>query len=57
MWSLPRGLIGAVAIAAVLAVAGAANGTKFSWGPAQKIDEIAGNSAELNTPLQDGCPI
>jgi len=58
MWSLPRGLIGAVAITAVLAVVGAANGMHFSpWAPAQKIDEIGGNSVELNTSALDGCPI
>ena len=58
MWSLPRGLMGAVAITAVLAVAGVASGRLFaSWAPAQKIDEIAGNSSDLNTPSQDGCPI
>jgi WD40-like Beta Propeller Repeat len=28
-----------------------------SWSPAQKIDEIAGNNSELNTPSLDGCPI
>ena len=28
-----------------------------AWGTAQKIDEIAGNNSELNTPFQDGCPI
>ena len=27
------------------------------WAPAEKIDEIAGNSPELNTPSLDGCPI
>ncbi len=27
------------------------------WSGAQKIDEIAGNSSELNTPSVDGCPI
>jgi hypothetical protein len=27
------------------------------WSTAQKIDEIAGNSSELNTPSMDGCPI
>ena len=58
MWSLPRGLVGVVAITAVLAVVGAANGMQFSaWTPAQKIDEIGGNSAELNTAAVDGCPI
>ena len=25
--------------------------------PAQKVDEIAGNNSELNTPALDGCPI
>lgn len=39
-------------------VASAAAGPQFSgWSKAQKIDEIAGNSSELNTPLVDGCPI
>lgn len=58
MWSLPRGLVGAVAITAVLAVVGVANGMQFtSWASAQKIDEIAGNSPELNTAALDGCPI
>ena len=57
MWSLPRGLIGAVAITAVFVV-GTANGMTFtSWAAAQKIDTIGGNSAELNTPSLDGCPI
>ena len=28
-----------------------------AWGTGQKIDEIAGNNSELNTPSQDGCPI
>jgi hypothetical protein len=27
------------------------------WGAAQKIDEIGGNHADLNTPSMDGCPI
>jgi len=27
------------------------------WAAAQKVDEIAGNSAEVNTPSLDGCPI
>ncbi len=58
MWSLPRWLVGAVAITAVLAGVGAASGMQFSsWSSAQKIDEIAGNSAELNTTAVDGCPI
>jgi hypothetical protein len=46
------------ALVSVLALAAAAQATNFSaWGNAQKIDEIAGNSSELNTPFQDGCPI
>lgn len=58
MWGLPRFLIGAVVITAVLTVAGVANGMQFSpWAAAQKIDEIAGNSPELNTAAVDGCPI
>lgn len=44
-----------VSLTALVAAAQAAN---FSdWGTAQKIDEIGGNSSELNTPFQDGCPI
>ena len=44
-----------VSLTALTAVGHAMN---FSaWGTAQKIDEIAGNNSELNTPFQDGCPI
>jgi len=43
----------AVAVAA-LALAGLA---AAAWASAQKIDEIGGNSSELNTPSLDGCPI
>ena len=58
MWSLPRLFIGAAAITAVLAVSGVASGMQFSsWRSAQKIDDIAGNSSELNTAAVDGCPI
>jgi hypothetical protein len=33
-------------------------GPHFSaWAPAQKLDEVAGNNAEVNTPFLDGCPI
>lgn len=46
----------ALAVAALAAAAGA--GPHFAaWAPAQKLDEIAGNSADLNTPFLDGCPI
>ena len=45
-------------IAAALTLAGAAIAMHFSpWATAQKIDEIGGNSAELNTASLDGCPI
>jgi hypothetical protein len=44
-----------ISLTALTAVGHAMN---FSaWGTAQKIDEIAGNNSELNTPFQDGCPI
>jgi hypothetical protein len=33
-------------------------GKDFSdWGAPQKVDDTNGNSSELNTPSQDGCPI
>ena len=47
----------AVAATAVLLV-GIASAKNFApWAPAQKIDEIFGNSSELNTAFIDGCPI
>jgi hypothetical protein len=47
----------AVAIGSLVSAA-AADAAHFSaWAPAQKIDEIAANSSELNTPSLDGCPI
>jgi WD40-like Beta Propeller Repeat len=47
-----------VALMSLAALAAAAQAANFSaWGSAQKIDEIAGNSSELNTPFIDGCPI
>jgi len=49
---------GVVAVGASLAAVAWAGGPHFSvWAPAQKIDEIAGNSVELNTVALDGCPI
>jgi hypothetical protein len=48
----------AIAIASVVPLAAAAEAMQLSgWAPAQKADEIAGNSSELNTPFLDGCPI
>jgi hypothetical protein len=46
------------ALMSLTALVAAAQARSFSaWGDAQKIDEIAGNSSELNTPFMDGCPI
>jgi hypothetical protein len=45
-----------VLVLSVTATAAAAPALS-DWSTAQKIDEIAGNSSELNTPLLDGCPI
>ena len=40
------------------ATAAAASAMQLSsWSTAQKIDEMGGNSSELNTPSLDGCPI
>jgi WD40-like Beta Propeller Repeat len=48
----------AVAVAVLGATAATvAQATQFSaWVSAQKVDEIAGHSSELNTPFLDGCP-
>jgi hypothetical protein len=55
--ALRAGTIGAL-VALIVVVASPASAKEFSpWGPAQKIDEIDGNNAELNTPFLDGCPI
>ena len=52
-----QALLLAAVIVGVVSVA-TANAMHFSlWTAAQKIDEINGNSAELNTSFQDGCPI
>jgi hypothetical protein len=48
----------AAVILSVALMAGAAEAVDFAaWAPAQKLDEIAGNNSELNTPFLDGCPI
>ena len=50
-------MLGALA-ACMIVSATPASAQPFSpWEPAQKIDEIGGNSTELNTPFVDGCPI
>jgi hypothetical protein len=43
--------------AAGAAFASAAGPHFSAWGPAQKIDQVAGNHADLNTASLDGCPI
>jgi WD40-like Beta Propeller Repeat len=53
MFSTKRVLGGAFVIALVLTLTGSA----LAWTSAQKVDEMGGNSAELNTPALDGCPI
>jgi hypothetical protein len=58
MKTLSRASVAFFAVALALSLAGTLYaGHWSSWSPAQKIDEINGNSAELNTPFQDGCPI
>ena len=49
----------AACVVLALAIAGSAVASTGSgpWSPAQKLDEIAGNSSEINTPSLDGCPI
>lgn len=50
----------ALSLAAVIVVVvpAAARAMNFSaWSTAEKIDEIAGNSSELDTPFVDGCPM
>jgi hypothetical protein len=45
------------AAALIASLAGIAYAHSGAWGPPQKIDEINGNSSELNTTFLDGCPI
>jgi WD40-like Beta Propeller Repeat len=59
MTNVRRVLVPALGVAVALAAALATTaGPHLSpWSTAQKVDEIAGNNAELNTPFMDGCPI
>jgi hypothetical protein len=52
----PALLLAFLAVAASLASAALAGGFT-PWGAAEKIDGVAGNSSELNTPFLDGCPM
>ncbi len=49
--------IAAALVVACLATVAYAGQDYTAWATAQKIDEIGGNSSELNTPSLDGCPI
>lgn len=58
MKTLSRASLAFFAFALALTLAGSLYAGHFSnWESAQKIDEINGNSTELNTPFLDGCPI
>jgi hypothetical protein len=46
-----------VGVAAGAAFAADAGPHFSAWAPAQKLDEVAGTNAEVNTPFLDGCPI
>jgi hypothetical protein len=50
-------LIAVGALFATLSGTAAAQPAFGPWSTALKIDEIPGNSSELNTPAMDGCPI
>src|SRR5262245_15015467 len=56
---LKRVLASAFVGGAVCGAAVAASGGPHfaAWGTAQKVDEIAGNHTDVNTPSLDGCPI
>ncbi len=49
-----------IAAVAMVAIAAALAGSAYAalaWTSAQKLDDVAGNNAELNTASLDGCPI
>ena len=52
-------MVGVVVVLAMVGMAGPAGAAKSysAWAEEQKIDEVGGNSSELNTPAVDGCPI
>ena len=51
-----RSVVG-LGLGVLLASSAAAATGAGTWAPAQKIDEVAANSSELNTASLDGCPI
>jgi hypothetical protein len=50
------GVLVAAAVAAGAALAAPSGSHVLAWSTAQKLDEVAGNHADLNTPALDGCP-
>lgn len=53
-----RRIAGGLAVVVLaLALVTVARAQLTSWSTGQKIDTIAGNSSEVNTPALDGCPI
>jgi hypothetical protein len=50
-------VLASFAAAAWFALAADAAQIFSAWNSAQKVDEVAANSTELNTPALDGCPI
>lgn len=58
MTRFTRGSAAILVLGGALTLAGLAPAVSFTaWASAQKIDTVAGNSSELNTPQLDGCPI
>jgi WD40-like Beta Propeller Repeat len=56
MSGLTRTMAVLTAAAAAIVFVGAVF-AQASWAPAQKLDEMGANNAEVNTPSLDGCPI
>ena len=57
MFGSSRAFAIVVVCVTTVVVTGVASAQVSAWAPAQKIDEIGGNNAEVNTPSLDGCPI
>jgi WD40-like Beta Propeller Repeat len=57
MSNLKRVLVLALVSGTICGAAMAAGPQFSAWSTAQKLDEIAGNHADVNTPSIDGCPI
>ncbi len=55
---MKRTFFAGAVVALLTAVTTAAGGPHYSeWSPAQKLDEVNRNHADINTPSLDGCPI